>query len=146
MGIFTRFKDIVASNINSMLDHAEDPEKLIKLMIQEMEDTLVELKANCAGAMADAKKINRELEMVQHKADEWEAKAELALRKGWPSMFRGYLNEEARYQKSFAGNWYLTGDLARRDADGYFWFVGRADDLISAGDLRQAQKEKRLRN
>jgi acetyl-CoA synthetase len=55
---------------------------------------------------------------------------ELALRRGWPSMFRGYLNEEERYRKCFAGEWYLSGDLARRDADGYFWFVGRADDVI----------------
>jgi acetyl-CoA synthetase len=55
---------------------------------------------------------------------------ELALRPGWPSMFRGYLGEPARYAKCFAGGWYLTGDLARRDADGYFWFVGRADDVI----------------
>jgi acetyl-CoA synthetase len=55
---------------------------------------------------------------------------ELALRPGWPSMFRGYWGEAARYRKCFAGGWYLTGDLARRDADGYFWFVGRADDVI----------------
>jgi acetyl-CoA synthetase len=61
---------------------------------------------------------------------------ELALRPGWPSMFRGYLGEEERYRKCFASGWYLTGDLARRDADGYFWFVGRADDVIkSAGHL-----------
>ena len=61
---------------------------------------------------------------------------ELALRPGWPSMFRGYLHEEERYRKCFAGGWYLTGDLARRDADGYYWFVGRADDVIkSAGHL-----------
>ncbi len=61
---------------------------------------------------------------------------ELALRPGWPSMFRGYLNDEARYAKCFADGWYLTGDLARRDADGWFWFVGRADDVIkSAGHL-----------
>ncbi len=61
---------------------------------------------------------------------------ELALRPGWPSMFRGYLHEEERYRKSFAGGWYLTGDLARRDSDGYFWFVGRADDVIkSSGHL-----------
>jgi acetyl-CoA synthetase len=61
---------------------------------------------------------------------------QLALRRGWPSMFRGYLGEEERYRKCFAGDWYLSGDLARRDADGYFWFVGRADDLIkSAGHL-----------
>jgi acetyl-CoA synthetase len=61
---------------------------------------------------------------------------ELALKKGWPSMMRGYLNEEERYRKCFVGDWYLTGDLAKRDADGYFWFVGRADDVIkSAGHL-----------
>jgi len=57
---------------------------------------------------------------------------ELALRPGWPSMFRGYLNEEARYRKCFRGGWYLSGDLAKRDADGYYWFVGRADDVIKA--------------
>jgi acetyl-CoA synthetase len=55
---------------------------------------------------------------------------ELALRPGWPSMFRAYLNEPERYGKCFAGGWYLTGDLARRDVDGYFWFVGRKDDVI----------------
>ena len=61
---------------------------------------------------------------------------ELALRAGWPSMFRGYLDQEERYRKCFAGGLYFTGDLARRDADGYFWFVGRADDVIkSAGHL-----------
>ncbi|HSK03416.1 MAG TPA: acetate--CoA ligase [Kofleriaceae bacterium] len=61
---------------------------------------------------------------------------QLALRPGWPAMFRGYLHEEARYQRCFAGGWYLSGDLARRDADGYYWFVGRGDDVIkSAGHL-----------
>jgi len=64
------------------------------------------------------------------------AVGELALRPGWPSMMRGYLHEEERYRKCFADGWYLTGDLAMRDADGYFWFVGRADDVIkSAGHL-----------
>jgi len=61
---------------------------------------------------------------------------ELALKAGWPSMFRGYLNDDAKYRACFAGEWYLTGDLARRDADGYFWFIGRGDDVIkSAGHL-----------
>lgn len=61
---------------------------------------------------------------------------ELALRPGWPSMMRTYLHEDARYRKCFKGGWYLSGDLAMRDADGYFWFVGRRDDLIkSAGHL-----------
>jgi len=59
-----------------------------------------------------------------------DADGDLALRPGWPSMFRGYLHDEERYRKCFVGGWYLTGDLARRDGDGYFWFVGRADDII----------------
>lgn len=71
-----------------------------------------------------------EVRQIEH------GEGELALRPGWPSMFRGYLHEEERYAKAFAGGWYLTGDVARRDADGYFWFVARADDLIkSAGHL-----------
>lgn len=61
---------------------------------------------------------------------------ELVLRKGWPSMFRAYLHEEERYQKCFEGDWYITGDLAKKDGDGYFWFVGRADDIIkTAGHM-----------
>jgi acetyl-CoA synthetase len=61
---------------------------------------------------------------------------ELALKAGWPSMMRGYLHEDERYRKCFIGPWYLTGDLAKRDEDGYFWFVGRADDVIkSSGHL-----------
>jgi acetyl-CoA synthetase len=64
------------------------------------------------------------------------AMGELALRPGWPSMMRGYLNEEERYRKCFVGGWYLTGDLAMRDSEGYYWFVGRADDVIkSSGHL-----------
>jgi acetyl-CoA synthetase len=61
---------------------------------------------------------------------------ELALHRGWPSMFRGYLSDEERYRKCFVDGYYLTGDLAKRDADGYYWFVGRADDVIkSSGHL-----------
>ena len=70
---------------------------------------------------------------VVHEPD---VEGELALKPGWPSMFRGYLHEEARYRKCFVSGWYLSGDLARRDADGYFWFVGRADDIIkTAGHM-----------
>ena len=68
--------------------------------------------------------------------DSPDTEGELALRAGWPSMFRGYLNDETRYRKCFAGDLYLTEDLVKRDADGYYWFVGRADDVIkSAGHL-----------
>jgi acetyl-CoA synthetase len=72
------------------------------------------------------------LEVVTEPGEE----GELALRKGWPSMFRGYLHEKERYQRCFDGDWYLTGDLAKQDEDGYFWFLGRADDIIkTAGHM-----------
>ena len=72
------------------------------------------------------------LELVENPGEQ----GELVLRPGWPSMFRGYLGDEARYRKCFSGGWYLTGDLVRRDEDGYFWFVGRGNDVIkSAGHL-----------
>jgi acetyl-CoA synthetase len=71
-----------------------------------------------------------------HEITEADVEGELALRPGWPSMFRGYLHDKERYAKAFAGGWYLTGDVVRRDADGYYWFVARADDVIkSAGHL-----------
>jgi len=71
-----------------------------------------------------------------HELEETSAVGELALRSGWPSMMRGYLHEQERFQKCFADGWYLSGDLAMKDADGYFWFVGRSDDVIkSAGHL-----------
>jgi acetyl-CoA synthetase len=80
--------------------------------------------------------VDRDEAGAVHEVTEPGVEGELALRPGWPSMFRGYLHEDERYRKCFAGGWYLTGDLARRDEDGYFWFVGRADDVIkSAGHL-----------
>ena len=97
MGIFTRFRDIISSNINAMLDKAEDPEKLIRLMIREMEDTLVELKASCAGVMANAKKIQRETGMADERASDWASKAELAVSKGREDLAREALTEKRRY-------------------------------------------------
>jgi acetyl-CoA synthetase len=80
--------------------------------------------------------VGRTSEGAVTQIDEPDVQGELALRPGWPSMFRGYLGDEERYRKCFAGGFYLTGDLARRDADGYYWFVGRADDVIkSSGHL-----------
>ncbi len=97
MGIFSRVRDIINSNLNAMLDKAEDPEKLIKLMIQEMEDTLVEVKASCAGVMATKKKIQRELDQVQARADDWADKAQLAVDKGREDLAREALQEKRRF-------------------------------------------------
>ncbi len=97
MGIFTRFRDIISSNINAMLDKAEDPEKLIKLMIREMEDTLVEIKASCAGVMAGDKKVQRRLEEVQSREKYWDEKATLAVHKGRDDLAREALVEKRRF-------------------------------------------------
>jgi phage shock protein A len=99
MGIFTRFRDIIGSNINSMLDRAEDPEKLIKLMIQEMEDTLIELKAACAGVMAENKQIERQLRQLNKRIDYWESNASLAVQKGRDDLAREALLEKRRHSK-----------------------------------------------
>ncbi len=97
MGVFTRFRDIISSNINAMLDKAEDPEKLIKLMIREMEDTLVEIKASCAGVMAGDKKVQRRLEEVQSREKYWDEKATLAVHKGRDDLAREALVEKRRF-------------------------------------------------
>jgi len=78
----------------------------------------------------DAAIVERRPDGRIHEIREPERQGEIAIRPGWPSMFRGYWNDPARYAACFADGWYLSGDLARRDADGYFWFVGRKDDVI----------------
>jgi phage shock protein A len=112
MGIFTRFRDIISSNINAILDKAEDPEKLIKLMIREMEDTLVEIKAACAGAMASSKKVQRQLVTLQDRIQYWEQKAQLAVSKGRDNLAREALVEKRRYTRRIDG---LENELAEHN-------------------------------
>ena len=112
MGIFTRFRDIISSNINAMLDKAEDPEKLIRLMIREMEDTLVEIKSACAGVMASGKKIKRQLDGLGTRAQYWEEKAELAVNKGRDDLAREALVEKRKFNHRMET---LEGDLAEHD-------------------------------
>jgi len=102
MGIFTRFRDIVSSNINAMLDRAEDPEKMIKLMIREMEDTLIELKASCAGVMANRSRTQRQLNECQSRCSYWEDRAKIAVNKGRDDLAREALGEKRRYTESAA--------------------------------------------
>ena len=112
MGIFTRFRDIISSNLNAMLDKAEDPEKLIRLMIREMEDTLVEIKSACAGVMAGGKKIKRQLDGLGTRAQYWEEKAELAVNKGRDDLAREALVEKRKFNHRMET---LEGDLAEHD-------------------------------
>ena len=112
MGIFTRFRDIISSNINAMLDKAEDPEKLIKLMIREMEDTLVEIKTACAGVMASGKKIQRQIDGHRARAQYWEEKAELAVNKGRDDLAREALVEKRKFNQRTES---LESDLVEQD-------------------------------
>ncbi|MEO0467633.1 MAG: phage shock protein PspA [Pseudomonadota bacterium] len=135
MGLFSRLGDIINSNINSMLDNAENPEKIARLIIQEMEDTLVEVRTAAARAMADKKEMEREIAHYSTVRDDWENKAELAIDKGREDLARGALLAKQK----------ADGEIARRQdamAAAEEAFEKRQDDLSKLQEKLSEAKAK----
>ncbi|MEZ5928094.1 MAG: phage shock protein PspA [Parvularculaceae bacterium] len=99
MGVFSRLSDIINSNLNAMLDKAEDPEKIVRLIIQEMEDTLVEVRSRAARAIADKKEVERKKAEFIGRVNEWESKAELAIAKGRDDLAKGAIAAKRKAQE-----------------------------------------------
>ena len=136
MGIFSRLSDIINSNINSLLDRAEDPEKLIRLIIQEMEDTLVEVRSAAARTIADRKEMERRLGRMADAQAEWQRKAELAIAKGRDDLAKGALLEKNKLGETIVAIEEELGRLEtalqRNDAD-----VSKLEAKLAEAKARQ---------
>lgn len=130
MGIFSRLTDIVNSNVNTILDRAEDPEKIIRLIIQEMEDTLVEVRAAAAKTIAEKKEVQRALKRLREAQAEWQRKAEVALSKGREDLSKAALIEKAK----------LAGDTGQLEAE-----LAALEEALAKGDQDIAKLGTKLR-
>ena len=112
MGVFTRFKDIVSSNINAILDNAEDPQKMLRMMIQEMEDTLIELKTSCSVKISSKEELEDDIEIAESKISRWAERAKKALSIGEEELAKEALLEKRKISKNLE---YLKEDLEEYD-------------------------------
>ena len=137
MGVFSRFKDIVNANINALLDKAEDPEKMLKLIMQEMEDTLIELKSNCAARMASRIRLERRIEEQKALISRWQSRAELAVDKGRDDLARDALIEK---KKELA-----TLSSLMKDLDSYSEIIDQSKAEINQLEEKLSQAKLKLK-
>lgn len=135
MSIFSRFTDIVNANLNALLDKAEDPQKMVRLIIQEMEDTLVEVRSNSAKTLAEKKELARHLGQLEREAEDWQSKAELALSKEREDLARSALLEKKKLQE--------TIDSVQREIERVDEHVDRLSDEI--GQLQEKLSDAKAR-
>jgi phage shock protein A len=143
MGIFSRTRDIVAANVNELLDRAEDPAKTIRLVIMEMEETLVEVRASAARTIADQKEMRRTVIKLDKAASDWEEKAELALSKGREDLARAALVEKQRAQSAAAQLRDEVGMLDEQLA-GYEEDIAKLEAKLTEARARQSALLSRL--
>ena len=136
MGIFTRTRDIVSANINSMLDSAEDPHKLVTMMCREMEDTLIELKASCAGAMAAKRRMQRERDECDSRAQTWNERARRAVDRGRDDLARRALTEKRVLQDRVES---IDNEIERCDDV----VAQYRSDIVKLEEKLQSAKERR---
>ena len=145
MGVFSRFMDIINSNINSLLDQAEDPQKMIKLMINEMEDTIIEIKTNCAAAIGAENTAKRKVAELEGLVDRWQKRAELAINKGRDDLAREALLEKKKLSAELEK---LRAESERYDqlVKKYKEDLAKLDEKLSGAKAKyQAMREQAAR-